>query len=183
MVLEFAFDLGRTPNSRGIDQQDIATADAQAHIHRIARSAGPVIDDRTIEPGEPVQDRRLADVGPPDQREPQIGQGLRSGLARGQLRHDRIEQLTDAQSVRGRNESTPRHAQRIGVGGRRFPTRMIDFVDRDNHRPAGLANQIECFFVPLGESRAAIDDENHHIRRGDRAEGLFDRAFGGCSRA
>ena len=62
------------------------------------------LDDLALEPGEPVEQRRFADIGPADQRDLQVGFVLRRGLLEREPRDDFVEQLADAMPMRRRHE-------------------------------------------------------------------------------
>ena len=61
--------LGDRLEAAGVDDEELAVAEARAADVAVARQAGQVVHQRVARAREPVEQRRLADVGPADQGE------------------------------------------------------------------------------------------------------------------
>src|SRR5688572_23407174 len=67
----------------GVDEAPLAAAELHDLVDRVARGAGDRVDDDPLRPGELVEQRGLADVGPSEQRNPARPTGLVEALLRG----------------------------------------------------------------------------------------------------
>ena len=125
-LLEFALDARPATDSGRIDQKKSLALVIERRIDRIARGAGRRIDDRALDAREPIEQRRLADVGTSDQRDFQIGALGDFGFLRRKPRGDFFEQLADAVSMRrGQEENLFR------AGGIEFRRRgLLSRADR-----------------------------------------------------
>ncbi len=153
-----------------VAQKPVAIGGAQPHVDRVARGAGSVVDDRALEAGEAIEQRRLADVGTADEREPEIGRRRGLSLGRGQALDDLVEQLLDAASVGRRDEHHRRDAQRMILAGHRFHPGAVHLVDRRDHRAPGLANQRDRLAVARAKAGPPVEHEDHDVGQRDRAQ-------------
>src|SRR5260370_42422023 len=99
MMLQLALDPRRAADSGGIDQQYFAAVRGKMQFNGIAGGAGSVVDDCAIETGEPVEQRRFADVRASDQCELQVRVRQNSAVALREPRDDLIEKLGDTASM------------------------------------------------------------------------------------
>ena len=99
--LELVLDLRALPQARGIDQLDLPALPFPVEADRIARDPGLGPGDHPLLAEHPVDQGRLAGVGPPDDR--QLERTARARLPRPpsssldfDMRPERIEQIDDA---------------------------------------------------------------------------------------
>ena len=74
--------------ARGVDNGEVEVAEARLALAPVARDAGLVVDQRELAADEPVEQRRLADVGPADDGD----FGAQTCCGRRRLRGDEAEQ-------------------------------------------------------------------------------------------
>lgn len=63
-----ALEGGGLDEPPGVNEQELLRAPEAAHVEPVARHAGGVVHDGGVGAAEPVEERRLAHVGPPDHR-------------------------------------------------------------------------------------------------------------------
>ena len=70
VVLGAPIGLGRAPQPGRVDEAHRAVRRVDHRVDGVACRPGHVVDDRALLPEEPVEERRLADVGPSDDGHP-----------------------------------------------------------------------------------------------------------------
>ena len=124
---------------RRVDEHEGRVAALQHRVDRVARRARDLGDDHPLAADELVQERRLADVRPPEDRDPDR-LGADRDLARaGQARDDLVEQVAGAVAVQPRQgprlaEPEPMEDGRVGIAAR-----IVDLVREHDHRALGGA--------------------------------------------
>ena len=69
VVLGRLVDAALAPQSGGVDEAQRPVVGLDHRVDRVARRAGHVVHDRSLLPHDPVEERRLADVRPADDRD------------------------------------------------------------------------------------------------------------------
>ena len=154
-------------------KRQISAAELDQAVDRVDRGAGHGVDDRALLAGQPVEQARLADVGPPDQRHPAraaLGVGLAGRV--GQRGEHRVEQVAAAAAVQAADRVRLAQPERPQLGGVGLDPFVVDLGDREHHRPLGAAQRPGDDQVGLGGAGAAVDHEQHEIGGGDGAFGL-----------
>ena len=126
------------------------------------------------EPGQPVEQRGLADVGPADDRDPARSPdlGLLLGRRLGQRLQDGVEHVARAAAVQRRDRDRlpqPEVPQAVGLG---LGALVVDLVGGQDDRLAGLAQDLDDRLVDVGDPDGRVDDEQHRVGERDRDLGL-----------
>ncbi len=117
-------------------------------------------------PGELVEQRRLADVGAADDRDPARTAVLLVGDGR-RLRQHRehgVQQVARAAAVQRRYGVRLAQAevpQAVGLG---LGALVVDLVGREDHRLAGAAQDLDDLLVGVGDADRRVDDEQRRVR-------------------
>ena len=85
--------------------------EGEDRVDRVARRPGDARDDRTLLAEKCVEERALADVGPPDDRERELGLLIDCLALRRQTLDDRVQQVAGSFTVEGRDEDRFAEAQ------------------------------------------------------------------------
>ena len=106
-------------DARGVDEAPGAAAELDQLVDRVDGGAGDVVDDDPLLPGQPVEQRGLADVRLADDRDPARAADLGVALGRrlGQRGEDGVEHVARAAAVQRGDRRTARPAR--GSTGRR----------------------------------------------------------------
>ena len=136
VVLDGVRDLGLAAQPGGVDEDDPAAVDLEREVDRVAGRAGHLADDHALLAQQPVDERRLADVGAPDDGQADrvvvlLGDLL---LRRGQALHDRVEQVARAEPLHGGDRHRVAQAQPVEVGGQRDVLGRVDLVGGHERR-------------------------------------------------
>ena len=118
VVLDGVGDLGLAAQAGGVDDHELAPVDLQRKIDRVARGAGDLGDDHALVAQQAVDERGLADVRAPDDRQADgvvllLGQVALVGQRVGHA----VEQVADVQPLGGRHRERVTQAERVEVGG------------------------------------------------------------------
>jgi hypothetical protein len=122
-------------------------------------------DDRPLEADQAIEQRRLADVGPADDRHRDrrlavVGRRL-GRLA--QVRQHVLQQGVDADPVLGRDRVERLDAERIEFADQVVLLRGVDLVHRQQHRLLELAQPLDQLLVQRIEAGAAVDHRDHDV--------------------
>src|SRR3954449_12267387 len=98
VVLDRVLDLGLAAQARGVDEDHLAPIDLEREVDRVARRAGDVGDDHALGAEQAVDERRLADVRAPDDREADRVVLLLGLFLVGEHRDDPVEQVAGAEA-------------------------------------------------------------------------------------
>jgi hypothetical protein len=144
------------------------------------------VDQHALLAEQAVDQRRLADVGLADEREPDraavgVAAGVGGGLAGGrrcarrlgQPRHQHVEQLADAAPVAGGHREHVDEAEPERLGGGGLGLGGVDLVRRDEHRLARAPQHLGDILVDGGDPLAGVQHEHHHVRFVQRAQRLL----------
>ena len=155
-------------------------------VDGVAGGAGQVVDDRALVADQPVEQRRLADVGPPDEGHPRacgaVGPSAASAAllrpARRSSWHRRaagdhlVEQVARPPTVQGADRPRVAEAERDELPGVGLPAGVVDLVDHQAHRagrPAGAPGHGQ---VLVGDPDGHVDHQQDDVGLGDGPLGL-----------
>ena len=158
----------------GVDEPPGAAAEVDQLVDRVDRGPGDVVDDHPLLAGHLVEQRGLADVRLPDDRDParpaDLGVPLRRGL-RQRLQYG-VQQVARAAAVQCGDRvglAQPQVPQAVGL---RLGALVVDLVGGQHDRLAGLAQDLDDGLVVVGDADGRVDDEQHRVRQRDRDLGL-----------
>ena len=155
----------------GVDEHELALADEQRHVDRVARRARDVGDDHALFAEEAVDERGLADVRAADDREANgVVVGLRVAL--GQQLDDAVEQVAGAEPLGGGDRQRLAQAEAMEVRGERQLADAVALVRRDDRRQRRAAQQIGHLLIARAHAGAGVDDEHRDLRFGQPGAGL-----------
>ena len=142
-------------HARGVDQHVLAPAERERRVDRIARRPRLVVHQHPLLAEQAVDQRRLADVGLAHEGDARRGgRVVRRGVAAARARRGRRSSGSFGRRPRRGARSTPRpwlaetrehlgEAEREGLGRPpRSRLRAVDLVGGEQHRLAGLAQQL-----------------------------------------
>ena len=114
-------------------------------VDRVARRARHLADDRPLLPDEPVEERRLADVRAPEDRDADrlVARPARRRAARQPL-EDLVEQVADVRAVQPRDRDRLAEAEPVQLERERLLRGIVDLVREQQHRllrPRGAARR------------------------------------------
>ena len=155
--------LATTPHAGGVDQ-DVGFAVAlEFDINRIARGARLVERDHAFLAHQRVDQRRLADVGAPHQRDlgdaEIVGFFFLFGKRRQRLGH----QIGNAVAVRAGNGQRLAQRQFVKLGGDHGGVHALGLVDREQHRTRRTAQAVGDDLVLRRQACPCIDHENDGV--------------------
>ena len=174
-LLDHILDLAATAHARGVDQGELAPVARERHEYAVAGGARHLARDHALFTDQPVDERRLADVGAADDgdADASIGCGVAiDGLGRVPAREDQIHQVTTAVAVRRSDRMWLTEAERMEICGGRRRVEPLGLVDREEHGLAGTTQLARHEVILGGETGARIGEEHKHIGLGDGALGL-----------
>ena len=163
-----------TTDAGGVDEAPHAAAELDDLVHRVARGAGELVDDHALLPRGLVQQRGLAHVRAPEDRDAAGAADLLLG-DRGDVRqhlHDLVEEVGDTAAVDGRDRVRLAEAEAPEGSGLGLVPGVVDLVRHEEHGPAGLAQHLDDLLVGRGGPDHRIHDEQHDIAQFDRDLGL-----------
>ena len=170
----------------------------EARVDGVARRPRDLADEHPFLPQQEVDERRLADVGPPDDGDREVGRPPRRGRVRVRLRprtapprqarHDGVQQIADAEAMLGRDRHDGRDGEAVELLDALLGPAVVDLVDRENHgttRPADVRRDLlvgrDDAVPPVGHQH---DDGSRVERRGAlHGHGLLERVGAGSVHA
>ena len=174
VVLDALALIALAPDPSRVDEDERLVAAAQNGVDRVAGRARLLRDDHPLLAEQRVEQARLADVRPPEDRDadrllPRLGRP-----APGQSRDDRVQQVARAVAVDRRDrdrvaEPEPVELERLGLAAR-----FVDLVRDQEDRLAGVAEDRCKLLVAGGDPGPRVDDEEDEVGLGDRPTGLLD---------
>ena len=178
------FGLSLPPDARRVHEPEPPALRLEKNVHRVARGAGDLRDDRTLLAEEGIDEGRFADVRAADdcERDLVAGVGSLAGLAR-QPPADRVLQVVHAGAVLGGHAVDFGKAERPRLGLSFQPLATVDLVRDDDALAAGLADDARRRPVTGQDPGRRIDDEQHEVRLPDRRDGLLAYGRGDFCRA
>ena len=159
----------------GVDQDERRLAAPQHGVDRVPGRPRDVGDDHPLLADDRVQQARLADVRPAEDRDPDrvFADARRPGA--GQTRDDRVQQVARPVPVQGREryglaEPEPVELERLEVA-----RRIVDLVRQQEHGLAGAPEDRRHLLVAGGGAELRVDDEEDEVGLVDRGAGLDPR--------
>ena len=154
--------------------RQVAAAELDQLVDRVDGGAGDVVDDDPLAPGQPVEQRGLADVGLADDRDPARSADLGVALGRrlGQRGEDGVEQVAGAAAVQRGDDvrlAEPEVPQRVRLG---LGAGVVDLVGGEHDRLLRPAQDLDDGLVGVGDADGRVDDEQHGVGQADRDLGL-----------
>ena len=155
-------------HTRGVDQQVVA----ERNVDRVAGGTRLAVDDLPLAANEPIDERRLADVGSPDDGYANPGR-IDHGLG-GRIRQtpgQATGELRDAPTMRGGHRTAIAEPQRgeLEGGGRRCAVHLVD----DHHDflavPAQVARNVP---IRRRQTLPGIGNEHRNVGLDDRQHRL-----------
>ncbi len=167
--LDDVVDLAFASNAGGIDQYKPADVVVERDFDRVARCTRCIEDHLAFFAEPAVDQRRLADVRPPDHRDTHPLFFVRRDRfrRRGQLREHSCLQCGDAAPVRGGYRYL-RKTEAAEFGIRRFGRHAVDLVDDEHDRTTAAPQLLRDVEVGGRQSGAAVDDKEHEVGFVDR---------------
>ncbi len=159
-----------TTDPGGVDERPHAARDLDLLVDRVARRSGDVTHDGAFLAGRLVQQARLADVRPAEQRHTARARELRlrdGGFLRKRLDH-LVEEIRDPPAVQRGHGVRLAEAERPQLRRLRLLHRVVDLV---RHQKDGLLRapqQLHHALVGGRRSDARVDDEQHDVAQLDR---------------
>ena len=147
----------------GVDEHEGAVAALEHGVDRVARRARHLGDDHALLAEQRVQEARLADVRPAEDR---YADRLLADLLRaaaGEHRHDRVEQVARAVAVLGRERHRVAEAEAVELERERVLRRVVDLVRQQQHRLVGAPQDRRQLLVAGRDPGARVDDEQDQV--------------------
>ena len=147
-----------------VDEHERRVVVAPEHgVDRVARRARDVRHDHALTSHERVQERRLADVRPPEDRDLDRLVADRPLAVAGKPRDDLVEQVARAVAVQRRDRDRVAEPQPMEVERLEVPPRVVELVREHEHRAPGRAQDLGELLVARRHARGRVDDEEHEI--------------------
>src|SRR5262249_22918455 len=164
-------------NAGGIDQNVRLALVDERRIDGVARGAGLIVDEHTLGAHHGVDERRLADVGPADDRD---GHGTLAAGGDGRRRcaiTQRLEHGGDAAAMVGRAAERLAKTEAVEIDHGRFLGGVVDLVGNEHHRLVGFAQQACDLLIERGRAGARVHEEGDQIGVLDRGQHLATHAL------
>jgi hypothetical protein len=173
VVLERLPHLGLAPDPGGVDEHELAAVEGERQVDRVARRARLGRDDDPLRAGEAVEQRGLADVGPPDERE---AHRVVAGVLVGRLRREGghpIQEVAGAEPLGGGDGDRLAQSQGIEVGDQRHVLDRVDLVGGHEHRQRRAAQELGHLLVAGAQPGLGVDHEHRRVGVGQGSPGLI----------
>ena len=160
-------------DARGVDEDERPLAAPEHGVDRVASRSRLLRDDHPLFAEQRVQQARLADVRPPEDRHADRLLARLGRTAAGEPRDDRVQQVAGAVAVHGRNgnrvaQPEPVELERLGLA-----PRLVDLVRDQEDRLAGVAQDRGQLLVAGRDPGPRVEHEEHEVGLGDRAARLL----------
>ena len=152
-----------------------AVRPAAAHEHgvdRVARRSGDVGDDRPLLADELVEERRLADVRPAEDRDANLVVRDRPLRLGGEPLEDLVEQVARVGAVQAGQRERVAEAERVELDGQVVARRVVDLVRQHQDRLLGAPQDVGELLVAGRDAGLGVDDEQHEVGLADRGARL-----------
>jgi hypothetical protein len=178
----------RPPDSRRVDDAELAAVPGEQRVDRVARRPRRLAHDHSLFAQQPIDERRLTRIRPADDRDRDFlpGNRLVRRLGRDLVRlggrflvphtpharkaqDDLVEQIADPDPVLGGNLEHRIEPELIEVDDAGKGAAVIRLVDGEHRRLVGCAQRLRDLSVAADQPLAAIYNEDKEIRVGDRA--------------
>src|SRR6266516_6075990 len=119
VVLDALLDASAASDAGGVHEHEATPAELERGVEAVSRRAGDLTDDGALAPDQRVEEARLANVRPADDRDVGICRRL-VGLWRGQMLDDRIEEISRSVPLDGGYGIHVAQAELVELGGLRL---------------------------------------------------------------
>ncbi len=178
-LLDRFFDARTASHAGGIDQCIRLAIALERHEHRIARGAGLIERDQALFAEQTIDQRRLADVRPADDRDSNVVLSAGRGGAFRQL--DAFERIFHQRphivAVLGGDRSRLAQAERIEVRAGRRRVDALGFVRNQEDFLVELAQRLRDVVIVRRHAAARVDQKQNAIGLFDRAQRLLDHVL------
>ena len=177
VVLDRVRDLRLAAHAGGVDEDQLALADHQRHVDRVAGGARDVGDDHPLLAEEAVDERGLADVRPADDAPGARCRRRARVIARRQQLDDAVEQVARAEALRRGDRHRLAQAEPMELARQRQLSDAVALVRGDDRRQRRAAQQVGHLLIARAHARARVDDQHRDLRVGHaRPRLVADRA-------
>ena len=180
VVVDGPGDLGPPSQPRGVHEGERPAVELDPGVDRVAGRAGEGGDDHPLFAQELVDERRLADVGPADHREPRrlvlLGPRLRQTL------DDEVEEVARPEPLGGRDRDRVAQPEPVELGRETGLGRGVDLVGRHHHRHRPAAQLAGELGVAGAQPRPGVDHQQRELGLRQRRPGLAADRLGQVAR-
>ena len=135
---------------------------------------GTSCDDRALLAEQLVEERRLADVRPAEDRDAdRVVVGHDAARDAGQAVEHLVEQVAGVRAVQRRDRERVAEAEAVQLERERRLRRVVDLVREQQHVLLRLAQDLRELLVARRDAGARVDDEQHEVGLGDRGARLL----------
>src|SRR5215471_16935322 len=155
------------PQARGVDEDEGAVAALEHGVDRVASRAGDLAHNQPLAAKERVDQARLADVRPTENRDADgvVRQRRASGWSETfELLDDAVEQVAASRAVQAGDRDRLAQTEPMQLERERLLARIVDLVREHQNRLVCLAQDLGDLLVPRRHPRPRIDDEEDEIR-------------------
>ncbi len=181
--LELGLDAAAPAHAGGVDQAHRPALPFPFDADGVARDAGLGAGQHPLLADQPVEQGRLADIGPADDRQQQgplgidrfvflVALGFLVFLGhRLDVPGQRLVQVAQALAVLGRHRDRIAQSQRVRLGQALLAGAALAFVGDHDHLVGALAQPAREALVERHDARPRIDQEQHGVGAVDRPLG------------
>ena len=184
VVLGRVVDPRAPAHAGGVDEHDRSVLGLDERVDGVAGRAGEVVDDGAVLADEAVEQRRLADVGPPDDgdarrprlvRRPRLleldvgvdrrrrGSPVGAGACGREAVDDDVEQVAGAPAVQGADRVRLAETEGQELPALVLAAVVVGLVGDDDDVVAAAAQPVGDGLVVVGHPDGRVDDEQHDV--------------------
>ena len=162
------------PDPGRVDEAPRLAAELDELVNRVAGRARHRVDEDPLRASELVEQARLPDIRPADERDPARTALSRVTLGRGlrQRAQHRVEQVAAAAAMQGADRHRLAEAERPQGMHVRLPWRVVHLVGRQHDRLARAAEHRSHRGVGVSDANDRVHHEQHGVRGVDCDAGL-----------
>ena len=164
-----------TAHAGGVDEHERAVVRLEHGVDRVAGRSRNVRDDQPLLPQQRVEQARLADVRPAEDRDADRLVGHRLTPSAGQPLEHGVEQVSSAMPVERGDFYRLTEAERRELVRELGPRRIVELVRDEQHGLARPAQDVRQLGVARRQAGAGVHEEEHEVRLLDRRPRLGDR--------
>ena len=177
VVLGALVDTRLPAHPGGVDEAQRAVRRFDDRVDGVSRRTGHVVHDRTLIADQPIEQRRLPDVRPPDDgnsRHPiclcleGFVDGVLGGLF-GQTGDDEIEHVARPPAVKGTDGDGIAETEAGELPDLQLAAVGVDLVDDHEHIGADATKELRNAIVLVGDAHRGVDDQQDDVGIGDRS--------------
>ena len=166
-----------TADAGGVEDAEVPLVPLEQGIHRIPRRPRDGADDGSFFLQQTIDERRLADVGPPDDRDLRLGiarRRRRVAPALGHPRQHHVQQVADPFAMLGRDLDDRLEPERIELHRPAPGLAVVGLVDRHQDRRVHRAQGAGNLLVARDEPLPPVHHEDDEVRGRDRLPSVLD---------